>query len=112
LVEVVVVAWVLRELNTLETHANGISDISLKYWWKACLGVITPLVLGYMMFDLFKTNLLRQFDTPTGNYEGYSNGFILYSGWAVAGFAILVGILFSLKKWDAKVEQQKYKEVS
>ena len=112
LVEVVVVAWVLRELNTLESHANGISDISLKYWWKACLGVITPLVLGYMMFDLFKTNLLRQFDTPTGNYEGYSNGFILYSGWAVAGFALLVGILFSLKKWDAKAEQQKYKEVS
>ncbi|MGA9290595.1 MAG: sodium-dependent transporter, partial [Anaerobacillus sp.] len=112
LVEVVAVAWILRELKGLESHANAISDIPLNYWWKACLSVITPLVLGYMMFDLFKTNLLRQFDTGSGNYGDYSNGFILYSGWFVAGFAILVGILFSLKRWDAKVEQQKYKEVS
>ncbi|WP_407639924.1 sodium-dependent transporter [Alteribacillus persepolensis] len=99
LIEVVTIAWLIRKLGVLQNHANGISDIRLGMWWKVCLGVITPLVLGYMMFDLFKQNLLREFDTPTGNYEGYSDAFINYGGWAVAAFALAAGIIFTLIRW-------------
>ncbi|MBM7586203.1 NSS family neurotransmitter:Na+ symporter [Bacillus pakistanensis] len=112
LVEVVAIAWFLRKLSNLQTHANEISDIPLGGWWKACLGVITPLVLGYMMFGLFKQNLLKEFETETGNYEGYSDSFILYGGWFVAGFALLAGILIVFKRWNAKTEADSYKEVS
>ena len=112
LVEVVVIAWFLRKLGTFQSHANGISDIQLGAWWKVCLGVITPIVLGWMMFGLFKMNLLREFETETGNYGGYSDAFILYSGWFVAGFAILAGVAFSFKRWHAKTEAESYKEVS
>jgi NSS family neurotransmitter:Na+ symporter len=52
-----------------------------------------------MMFGLLKTNLLKQFDTETGNYEGYSDTFIMLGGTSVALGAIVLGVLFSLGKW-------------
>ncbi|MFD1020492.1 sodium-dependent transporter [Thalassobacillus hwangdonensis] len=112
LVEVIVIAWFVRKLGDFQNHANGISDIRLGVWWKVCLGLITPLVLGWMMFDLFKTNLLKEFDTPTGNYEGYSDTFILFGGWSVAAFAIVVGILLSFKKWNSSALEEVKREVS
>ena len=86
-------------VGELKEHANGVSDIRVGAWWTISLGVITPIILGYMMFDLLKQNLTRAFDTPTGNYEGYSDLFILYGGWAVAGAALVIGILISVMKW-------------
>ncbi|QPC47389.1 sodium-dependent transporter [Mangrovibacillus cuniculi] len=111
LVEVIVIAWVLRKLGVFQNHANAVSDIQLGAWWKICLGVITPVVLGYMMVMLFKQNLLREFDTATGNYEGYSNLFILFGGWTVASLAIVGGFLFTLKKWNSNTQTDEYKEV-
>ncbi|MFB5660818.1 sodium-dependent transporter [Alteribacillus sp. HJP-4] len=104
LVEVVAIAWFLKQLTPLQQHANGISDIPLGRWWKVCLGVITPIVLGYMMFDLFRQNLMKQFDTDNGNYEGYSDLFIFSSGWMVAGIALVAGIIFSLIRWNKKTQ--------
>ncbi|MEW4285631.1 sodium-dependent transporter [Priestia koreensis] len=92
LVEVIVVAWVLRELNSLQKHANSVSDIIIGSWWKVCLGVVTPLVLGYMMFDNIRTNIKT-------NYEGYETSFIVTYGWMAALLAILLGIVFSISKW-------------
>ncbi|TQS75997.1 sodium-dependent transporter [Ornithinibacillus gellani] len=115
LVEVVLIAWVFRKLGEFKSHANEISDIRLGSWWTISLGLITPLVLGYMMFDLLKTNLLREFDSPTGNYEGYSDTFILFGGWAVAILALIVGILFATSKWKKDptyVEDTDKKEVN
>ncbi|MCP3028258.1 sodium-dependent transporter [Halobacillus sp. A5] len=111
LVEVVVIAWFVRSLNDFQTHANGISDLHLGGWWKICLGFITPIVLGYMMFDLFKQNILGEFDTETGNYEGYGDTFILFGGWAVAAFALVVGFLMTIKRWDSKALEEQHKEV-
>lgn len=99
LVEVILIVWAFRKVDTLRDHANGISDIHLGGWWKICLGFITPIVLGYMMFGLLKTNLLKEFDTETGNYEGYSDTFIMLGGTSVALGAIVLGVLMSLGKW-------------
>ncbi|WP_221566661.1 sodium-dependent transporter [Alkalihalobacillus sp. TS-13] len=112
LVEVVAIAWFLRKLSVFQTHANEISDIRLGGWWKICLGIITPVILGYMMFQLFKQNLMREFPTDSGNYENYSDFFIFYSGWLVAIGAVVVGILFSLKKWNKNTSLDSEKEVN
>ncbi|WP_252313628.1 sodium-dependent transporter [Sinobaca sp. H24] len=104
LVEVIVVAWFLRKLPEFQEHANGVSDIPLGLWWRVCLGIITPIILGYMMFSLFVQNLFRQFDTETGNYEGYANSFVVISGWSVALFALAAGIVLSFVKWKNKPE--------
>jgi len=111
LVEVVLIAWVFKKLDVFEKHANGISDIRLGAWWKICLGVITPLVLGYMMFGLIRTNIMGLHDTENGNYEGYTDAFILYGGWSVAIFALAMGIIFTLFKWKKNtLETSDYEE--
>ena len=99
LVEVVLIAWVFRKLGEFKTHADEISDIRLGSWWTISLGVITPLVLGYMMYDLFKLNFAE-------NYEGYSDAFILWGGWSVAIAALAIGILMSLTKWKTEKSNQ------
>ncbi|MDX6151821.1 sodium-dependent transporter [Marinococcus sp. PL1-022] len=106
LVEVVLIAWVLRKLPEFQQHANAISDIRLGSWWKVCLGIITPIVLGYMMIDLFLQNILNQFDTENGNYAGYTDGFIFASGWAVALAALAAGIIMSLIRWKGLSKEE------
>ncbi|APH03797.1 sodium-dependent transporter [Bacillus weihaiensis] len=91
LFEVIAIAWFAKELKNLQSHANSMSDIQLGAWWRICLSVITPVVLGYMMFDNLRTNL-------TTEYEGYPREFIFTWGWTVAIGAILVGVLFTMKK--------------
>ena len=89
LVVIVVVAWVLRRLRVLARHSDAISTIPLRGWWVAAIGVITPLVLGWMMFDSLST----EFAAP---YEDYPHWFLNAAGWGVAGGALLVGIVAAL----------------
>lgn len=96
LVEVIVVVWISRELKNLQGHANAISDIRIGGWWKICLGIITPIVLGYMMFDNLKTNLAE-------NYGGYETWFVTAYGWAVAVLVIVVGIILAKLSWNKEV---------
>ena len=92
--EVVLVAWLARELRNLQSHADQVSDIRLGLWWRACLLVITPLVLGYMLIQSFLTDIAE-------SYGGYPVWFNVYSGWIVAGAAIMLGFVFTyVKKWD------------
>lgn len=106
LVEVIVIVWVLKELKNLQAHANSMSDIMLGAWFKICLGVITPIVLGYMMVQNIITNI-------KDNYEGYPTSFLLYSGWGVAIGAIVLGFVFMKFKWDKDtLEVTDKKEVS
>ncbi|GAB4072794.1 sodium-dependent transporter [Barrientosiimonas marina] len=109
LVEVVLIAWVLRKLGEFKEHANSVSDIRLGGWWTFSLSVITPIVLGFTMFDLFRKNLLQLFDKPSGNYGGYSDLFVLSSGWLVAAGALIVGIIISLLKWRASKNADEHK---
>jgi NSS family neurotransmitter:Na+ symporter len=94
LVALVVIAWMLRKLPELQQNADATSAIRLGHWWRICLGVITPLVLGWMMVDSLRT----EFDE---NYEGYSTGFLLTAGWGVAIGALVIGIILTLLPWKA-----------
>lgn len=98
LVSVLAVAWFMKKLPELQSHANGVSDFRTGLWWKVCLGVITPVVLGYMFVQNTIENL-------TSNYEGYPTSFLLYSGWGVAIGAIVIGFIFAALKWQ-KNEQR------
>ncbi|PSK70201.1 sodium-dependent transporter [Streptomyces sp. CS149] len=94
LVGLIVIVWVLRQLPGLQQNADATSAVRLGHWWRICLGVITPVVLGWMMVDSLRTEFQE-------NYEGYSTGFLLSAGWSVAIGALLVGVILSLMPWPA-----------
>ncbi|MER7415087.1 MULTISPECIES: sodium-dependent transporter [Streptomyces] len=102
LVFLVVVGWVLRRLHQFQAHADETSAVKLGLWWRVCLGVITPIVLGWMMVD----SLRAEFEE---NYGGYSTTFLGWAGWGVAGGALLVGVVLAFIPWrdapDSDVEK-------
>ncbi|MFP3990842.1 sodium-dependent transporter [Streptomyces sp. E11-3] len=108
LASVVLVAWMVRKLPMLQRDADATSAVMLGHWWKICLGVITPLGLGWMLVDALR----QEFDE---NYEGYSTGFLLSTGWSVVIGTLLIGILISLIPWkqadkDAQLDQDALNE--
>jgi neurotransmitter:Na+ symporter, NSS family len=100
LVEVVVVAWLLRELPTLRDHANATSDLRLGRWWVVSLGIVTPLVLGWMLLDNLRLTLAEP-------YGDLPQRFLLVSGWGVAALALVAGILLSRRSWPEEVTLQR-----
>src|SRR5690606_23103278 len=106
LIEVILIVWVFKKLRVFEDHANEISDIQVGPLWRICLRFVTPLVLGYMMIDLLRKNIMKLHTDAEGNvignYEGYPDAFIMSSGWSVALFAIVMAIIFTLLKWNKK----------
>ncbi|NGO67776.1 sodium-dependent transporter [Streptomyces boncukensis] len=92
------VGW-WRSLDPFQSHANASSAFRLGQWWKICLAVITPVVLGWMMVD----SLRDEFDE---NYSGYSTEFLFWSGWAVAAGALLIGVVISLIPWPGGPTRQ------
>lgn len=92
LFEVIAVAWFAKELKKLQSHANEVSDIKLGTWWRICLGIITPVVLGYMMYDNLRTNLTKA-------YGDYPLSFLFNWGWSVTLGAIFAGVLLAMLKW-------------
>jgi NSS family neurotransmitter:Na+ symporter len=105
LIEVVAVAWFAKELKNLQQHANSVSDMRLGIWWRVCLSIITPIVLGFMMFDNLRTNIAE-------NYGGYETWFVTAYGWVVAVAVIVLGLIFPLIKRQANLTVKNSKGVS
>ncbi|MFD1828461.1 sodium-dependent transporter [Streptomyces desertarenae] len=92
LVAVVTVAWVLRRLPVLQRDADATSAVRLGVWWRIALGVVTPLVLTWMMIDSLRAEFGER-------YGGYPGDFLFWSGWAVALGALAAAVLASLIPW-------------
>ncbi|GAA5417774.1 hypothetical protein Pryu01_02849 [Paraliobacillus ryukyuensis] len=99
LFEVVAIAWFARSLKDLQNYANDVSDIRLGSWWRLCLGIITPVVLGFMMLQ----NLLGDLKD---NYGGYPIDFLFSFGWIVAISAMFLGAILTIKKWPNETKSQ------
>ncbi|WP_026454543.1 sodium-dependent transporter [Saccharomonospora iraqiensis] len=92
LVAVIVVAWFIRGLKPLAEHANLTSAVRVGPLWRITLGIVTPVVLGWMMWDSLSAEFAE-------NYGDYPTWFLIGAGWAVAVGAIVLGIVLSLLPW-------------
>ncbi|GAB2544167.1 sodium-dependent transporter [Gracilibacillus alcaliphilus] len=98
LFEVVAIAWFARLLKDLQGHADSVSDIKLGMWWRVCLSVITPVVLGFMLIQNLKNDL-------TNAYGDYPLDFLFNFGWLLAIGVMFIGTLLTIKKWPKKDHQ-------
>ncbi|MCT2535913.1 sodium-dependent transporter [Aquibacillus koreensis] len=112
LFEVVAIAWFAKELKNLQKHADSVSDIKLGVWWRVCLSFITPVVLGYMMIQNLRAEIIGTVNDEGTRvfYEGYPIDFLFNFGWVVAIAAMFAGALFTLKKWPKNTAEAKANE--
>lgn len=95
LVAVIVVAWLLHKLPTLQAHLNERSSFGLGLLWKLLVAGLAPIVLGY----LFITELIAKISEP---YGGYPNWFLAVFGWGMVIALITLAILLSLLPWSGR----------
>lgn len=94
-VAVIVVAWVLHKLPALQAHLNGRSSFKIGTIWKLLVGVLAPIVLGYLLFSELRSKI-------TEPYGGYPEWFIWVFGWGMVIVLIVGGVLLSLLPWSTK----------
>jgi NSS family neurotransmitter:Na+ symporter len=98
LVEVILVAWVVRRLRDLQQYVNESSYIRVGGWWILALTIISPIIL--IVITAF--NIYTELTTP---YEDYpASGLILLGGGTVA-LAIVLGFIFQRLRWHRSTEE-------
>jgi NSS family neurotransmitter:Na+ symporter len=98
LIEVILVAWVVRRLRDLQQFTNENAYIRLGSWWVLALSVITPVIL--IIITAF--NIYNEFANP---YEGYpASGLIVLGGGGVV-LAIVLGFIFQRLRWHRDREE-------
>ncbi len=88
----IVVAWAMRKLPVLADHLNHNGSIHLGLWWRLLIGLVTPLMLGYVLIQAFWTDV----QTP---YEGYPTWMLATFGWGAAALVMLLGYVLSPVPW-------------
>jgi neurotransmitter:Na+ symporter, NSS family len=92
LLQCVIVGYFFKT-DTLRDYINQVSEIKLWGWWELCIRIITPLILGYLVFSNFIAELTR------GSLYGASGtDFDRYLWIAPVSFAGLFLVAFSLAR--------------
>jgi len=91
----VAVAWVLRCSRLLQDHLNAVSESRMiGLWWRVLVGVVVPVLLGYMFLQTLWTYLS----------EG-SNGFVMVFGWGMLLLVALCTAIMTLIPWKTPVDE-------
>src|SRR5690606_29775260 len=89
------VAWLLYKLPALQEHLNRRSSFGVGLIWKLLVGLLSPIVLGY----LFVSELITKISSP---YEGYPTWFLAVFGWGMVIALVVLAVLLSLLPWSAR----------
>lgn len=88
----VMVIWVLRMGPELRAHLNAVSTFKVGSVWVLGVGVLAPVVLGYMLVQRIITLIV----------EGYSDlpaWYLLAFGWGAILAMVLGAIVLTLMRW-------------
>ncbi|WP_226531817.1 sodium-dependent transporter [Microbacterium paraoxydans] len=95
LVAVIVVAWLLHKLPVLVEHLNRRSSFRVGTIWKLLVGVLAPVVLGY----LFISELIAKTSEP---YSGYPGWFLAIFGWGMVIALVVLALILSALPWSGR----------
>ena len=88
----ILVIWVLRRGPELRYHLNAVSTFSVGRIWIGLVGVLAPLVLGYMLVARIITLLTEGYDTYPFWYLGIF-------GWGTVAVLVLGAVIGTLVPW-------------
>lgn len=96
--ECILVALVVRKLPELQHYLNQTSTAHLGIWWRLTVGILNPLVLGYVLIATGITLV-------TTGYDTYPYEFVmLFSGFTVAFFVVSALVMTRLP-WRTEVDR-------
>ncbi|MCB1149364.1 MAG: sodium-dependent transporter, partial [Chlamydiia bacterium] len=87
LLEALAVGW-YHGGERMRAWINSVSDWRVGVWWTYCIKWICP---GFLV-ALLLTGFMRDFAVP---YENYPDWALIFMGWSVVAFIVIVGIIFS-----------------
>ena len=105
-VQMVVLAWVLRVLPLAQNHLNRSGSFPLGAWWRVLVSIVAPIALAYVLLD----GLWNDIKTPYGDYPTWM---LLLFGWGAALGVIVFGFVAALLPWrkDTPMEVTQDEEV-
>jgi neurotransmitter:Na+ symporter, NSS family len=91
-VQMVVLAWVLRVLPLAQNHLNRNGSFPLGLAWRLLVSIVAPLALAYVLLD----GLWNDIETPYGGFPAWMLGVF---GWGAAGIVIVFGFVAARMPW-------------
>ncbi|HWM15860.1 MAG TPA: sodium-dependent transporter, partial [Microbacterium sp.] len=88
----ILVIWVLRRGPELRYHLNAVSTFRVGRIWVLLVGVLAPVVLGYMLIQRIITLIVE-------GYEGMPPWYLLVVGWGTIAFIVVAAIVLPLFRW-------------
>lgn len=88
----VLVIWVLRRGPELRSHLNSVSTFTVGKVWIALVGILAPIVLGYML-------IARIIELIVNGYGDLPPLYLLVFGWGTILFLVVAAIGASLLAW-------------
>ena len=98
LVALVTVGLILRRLSDLQEHLNQVSSFKVGIAWRVFVGVITPVVLAYMLIDQIVQRI-------GDGYGGLPTGLVVTFGWGVQALVVIAAIVLTFLPWRGSVDE-------
>lgn len=88
----VIVAWGVKRLPDLTDHLNRDGTFPVGPWWRICMGVITPALLGVSLILELKNKIAEP-------YSGYPATYVGVFGWAMVIALVVISVLMTMAPW-------------
>ncbi|HWS58060.1 MAG TPA: sodium-dependent transporter, partial [Actinotalea sp.] len=87
----------LRRLREMQAHLNGRPGLSVGAWWRVLVGVVVPIVLGYIFVTGVRTLMTEQ-------YGGYPQWFLALFGWGTIALVGVIAVAMTVVRWRRSVD--------
>lgn len=88
----ILVVWVVRKGDELRFHLNAVSTFRVGKVWIFLVGVLGPVVLGYMLISRIITLIVDGYADMPAWYLGVV-------GWGTIAFIIVAAVVFTMLRW-------------
>ncbi|MFV0374764.1 sodium-dependent transporter [Microbacterium sp.] len=88
----VLVIWVLRRGEQLRAHLNALSTFRVGRIWVLLVGLVAPVVLGYMLAQRVITLIVA-------GYEDLPAAYLAVAGWGTVVFLLVAAVVLKLLPW-------------
>jgi len=93
----VFIVWIFRRAGELRDHLNALSTFRVGRLWIALIGIVAPIVLGYMLISRIVTLIIE-------GYSGLPPWYLVVFGWGTIVFAVVASIILTVVPWRHPVD--------